>query len=444
MRVSLTALATRPQGRGIATPSALKCRAVTSSGPRRTSIGPQSGPHSPAHGHAFATATSVLIALGWVLLSLLSLTVGLIALLTSFSLAHAANEDAHLAWMWVLALGLTFGLPFVIAAWRHHDEPRKIRATMAWLPSVWNALGLAIATLLVPDLLGTALRSCEWVVQGRFGDAHSATRALSALGHEAGDTIDPDGGRFPEPLGDPTEVSLDGAITVPFSDKGAAIFLDVVLEGPHGEVERTNYLFDTGASYTTLTSAMARKLGIEVPDDAPTLEFNTASGLRTSRMVHLPALRLGEVRISGLLVSVCDSCATERTGGLLGLNVMREFFVQMDYQGNQMQLVPRIHERRANRAYDIEPVLDMQIEGQPEIWLGRIRWVVTLYNEGTVPLYEVMPRVDFKDGPTLYGEAVATIEPGETGRSLLVGEVTEDSEDASSVEFTLSLAEAFW
>ena len=161
-------------------------------------------------------------------------------------------------------------------------------------------------------------------------------------------------------------------------------------------------------------------------------------------MVHLPAPRLGEVRISGLLVSVCDSCATERTGGLLGLNVMREFFVQMDYQGNQMQLVPRIHERRANRAYDIEPVLDMQIEGQPEIWLGRIRWVVTLYNEGTVPLYEVMPRVDFKDGPTLYGEAVATIEPGETGRSLLVGEVTEDSEDASSVEFTLSLAEAFW
>ncbi len=406
------------------------------------------------HPPALATATSVLSALAWVLLSLLSLTVGLVALLTSYSLARAANEDAHLAWMWLLALGLTFGLPFVIAAWRHHDEPRKIRATMAWLPSVWNALGLAIATLLVPDLLGTALRSCEWVVQGRFGDAHSATRALSALGHEAAETIDPHGGKFPKPRGDATEVSLDGTIElpgqglgliqVPFSDKGAAIFLDVVLEGQDGQSKRANYLFDTGASYTTITSAMARELGIEVPDDAPTLEFNTASGLRTSRMVHLPALRLGDARVAGLLVSVCDSCATERTGGLLGLNVMREFFVQMDYQGSRMQLVPRIHERQPNRAYDIEPVVDMQIEGRPEIWLGRIRWVMTLENEGAVALLDVMPRVDFKDGPTLYGEPIERIEPGETGRSLVVGEVSEDSEAANSVEFTLSLAEAYW
>lgn len=421
---------------------------MTAPGPRRASIGPASAPS-----HTLATATSVLTALGWVLLSLLSLAVGLVALLASFSLAHAANEGARLVWLWLLALGLTFGLPFVIAVWhhgpygpegRHHDAPRRIRATMAWLPSVWNTFGLAIATLLVPDLLGTALRNCEWMVQGRFGDAHSATRAMSALGHEAADTIDPSGGRFPQPLEDTTEISLDGAITVPFSGKGAAIFLDVALEGPDGEVESTHYLFDTGASYTTITSAMARELGIEVPDDAPTLEFNTASGLRKSRMVHLPALRLGDVRIAGLLVSVCDSCATERTGGLLGLNVMREFFVQMDYQGNQMQLVPRIHERRPNRSYDIEPVIDMQIEGRPEIWLGRIRWVVTLENQGTVPLLDVMPRVDFKDGPTLYGESVARIEPGETGRSLLVGEVTEDSEDAASVEFTLTLAEAFW
>lgn len=415
---------------------------MSGTGPRSTRPG-ESGPNG------WATAKAVFSALGWVLTSLASLAIGLIALLTAFSLARAANEGAHVGWMLLLALGLTFGLPFLLAAWRHHHEPRKIRATMAWLPSVWNAVGLAIATLLVPDLLGTALRGSEWFVQGRFGDDHSATRAMSALGHEAADVIDPEGGEFPEPLGllgpaGAADVSLDRAITVPFSDKGAAIFLDVALEGPHGEVARTNYLFDTGASYTTITSAMARELGIAVPDDAPTLEFNTASGLRTSRMVHLPALRLGDVRITGLLVSVCDSCATERTGGLLGLNVMREFFVQMDYQGNQMQLVPRIHERRANRAYDIEPVIDMQIEGRPEIWLGRIRWIVTLENKGTVALHDVMPRVDFKSGPTLYGEPVEAIGPGEIGRSLLVGEVTEDSEDASSVEFTLTLAEAYW
>lgn len=391
-----------------------------------------------------ATVSSVFVALGWVMLGLLSLAVGAVALLTCVSLARSANDGLGRSWMWILGLALTFGLPFVIAAWKFHDEPKRVRAAMAWLPGVWNAGGLLVAILLIPDLLGTALRSCEWVVQGRFGDAHPATRALSALGHEAADRIDPTGGEFPTPRIEDTRIALGGDILVPFTEEGAAIFLTVELEGEDGRSKAVNYLFDTGASYTTITSDTARELGIEIPDDAPTLEFNTASGLRKSRMVHLPALHLGDVRVPGLLVSVCDSCATERTAGLLGLNVMREFLVQMDYQGNRMRLIPRIHEGRPNRSYDIEPVISMRVEGRPEIWLGRIRWVVTLTNNGTVPVDDVMPRVDFRDGPRLYGERVPRIEPGQTGRSLLVGQVSEDGDDDSSVEFTLMLAEAYW
>jgi hypothetical protein len=282
------------------------------------------------------------------------------------------------------------------------------------------------------------------MVQGRLGDTHSATRALSAFGHEAADAIDPVGGEFPAPVLESSRVALDGDIVVPFTEHGAAIFLPIALEGTQGQVEQRDYLFDTGASYTTITSATARALGIAVPDDAPSLEFNTATGLRESRMVFLPALSLGEVRIPGLLVSVCDSCATDRTGGLLGLNVMREFVVQMDYQSNRMRLLPRVHEGRPNRAYDIAPMLDMQVEGRPEIWLGRIRWVVTMTNNGTVAVENAIPRVDFANGPRLYGEPVARIEPGQTGRSLLVGKVVEDGEDTGSIEFTLMLVEAFW
>jgi hypothetical protein len=144
------------------------------------------------------------------------------------------------------------------------------------------------------------------------------------------------------------------------------------------------------------------------------------------------------------LVSICDLCATERYGGLLGLNVMREFVVQMDYQGNRMRLMPRIHEGRPNRAYDIAPMLTMQVEGRPEIWLGRIRWVVTMTNHATVPVEDAMPRVDFKNGVQLFGKPVERIEPGETGRSLLIGQVVEDGEDTRSLEFSLMLVEAYW
>jgi hypothetical protein len=386
-----------------------------------------------------------MVALGWVMLSLLSILVSAVALVTVFSLAHSANPSTHSGWLWLLAVVLTFGLPFVIAAWKHHEVPRKIREAMAWLPSVWNASAMMIAIFLVPDLVGTALRSWDWVVQGRLGEVYPTTRALmSAVGHEAADVIDPGGGEFPAPILENTRVALDGDIVVPFTEQGAAIFLSVGIEGPDGEIKQLDYLFDTGASYTTITSATARELGIDVPDDAPSVEFNTASGLRETRMVHLPALTLGNKRITGLLVSICDLCATERYGGLLGLNVMREFVVQMDYQGNRMRLMPRIHEGRPNRAYDIGPMLTMQVEGRPEIWLGRIRWVVTITNHGTVPVDGAMPRVDFKNGVQLFGAAVERIEPGETGRSLMIGQVVEDGEDTRSLEFSLMLVEAYW
>lgn len=386
----------------------------------------------------------ILLALGWVMLSLISLVVSVVALITVFSLARSANEGTHVVWLWLLAVALTFGLPFVIAAWKHHDQPKQIKSAMAWLPSVWNASAMVVAVLLVPDLIGTALRSCEWVVQGRLGDNHTVTQSLSAFGHEAADAIDPGGGVMPAPVLESSRVALDGDILVPFSEHGAAIVLPVALEGHEGQIRELDYVFDTGATYTTITSATARELGIEVPEDAPSLEFNTASGLRESRMAHLPALTVGDVRIPGLLVSVCDSCGTEQTGGLLGLNVMREFLIQMDYQQNRMRLLPRIHEGRPNRAYDISTMVDMKVEGRTEIWLGRIRWVVTLTNRGTVPIDNAIPRVDFEDGPRLYGETIERIEPGETGRSLVVGQVSEDDEDTGSVVYKLTLVEAYW
>lgn len=378
------------------------------------------------------------------MLALLSLVISSIAALTSYSLARSANEQAHSAWLWLFAIALSVGAPLLLAAWKHSRSARKRRLAMTWLPSVWNAGALVVAILLVPDLIGATLRGAEWVVQGRLGDSHTATRALSAFGHEAAEHIDPGGGEFPAPVTASTRVALNGDILVPFKEQGSAIFLPIVLEGSSGQALERDYLFDTGASYTTITSDTARTLGIEVRSDAPSLQFNTASGPRESRMVFLPALRVGDVRIPGLLVSVCDSCATESAGGLLGLNVMREFLIQMDYQGSRMRLLPRIHDARPNRAYDIAPTLTMAVEGRPEIWLGRIRWIVTLTNNGSVAVEDAMPRVDFNDGPRLYGEAVPRIEPGETGRSLLVGRVVEDGEASGSVEFTLMLVEAYW
>lgn len=416
---------------------------------------------------ARATAASVASALGWVVAGTISIAIAAVGLVLVLALARAAHPTAPAASLWALALVLVFGAPFILATWKHGGDPRRIRKTMTWLPAAWNAAGLALTVILIPDVTGAALRGVEWVVQGHLGDDHSATRAMNALGHEAADMLTPADDAAAKPATSGTlhggkqgarvdgeapltqrtlaafeDADLGRAITVPFAGTGSSIPIQIELEGERGAVE-ASYLFDTGASYTTITTAMATELGIPVPDDAPTLEFNTALGRRHSQMVFLPALTVGDVRIEGLLVSICDTCANESTAGLLGLNVMREFFVEMDYQGRTMQLLPRLHGGRPDRAYDIEPVITLEIEGKPEIWLGRIRWILTATNRGTVAIEGVVPRVVFDNGTVLRGEPIARIEAGATGRSLVIGKVTEH-EPGKSLEFTLSLAEAYW
>ncbi|MFY0537015.1 retropepsin-like aspartic protease family protein [Nannocystis pusilla] len=305
---------------------------------------------------------------------------------------------------------------------------------------------------MIPGLLVQSLRAQGDLAGKRFGDSHKVARILSAVGNGLADRLAPpvpaapratarESAPTPAPITAVAGAAPGTAIAVPFSAAGNAILMNVELEGPAGRLSLP-YLFDTGASFTTVHTETAAKLGLTVPADAPTLQFNTASGPRESRMVYLPKLRLGGIELEGLLVSVCDGCANDRSQGLLGLNVMREFLVEMDYQAERMKLLPRPHEGRANRAYDIYPAVQIEVEGSPEIWLGRIRWVLLVKNRSTVAIENVVPEVHFSDGQRMAGAAIARIEPGGSGRSLVEGKTL--AEDHEKLGFTLALAEAYW
>lgn len=388
------------------------------------------------------------------LLGLGSLASWVIAMWIAISMAQAAATGhsgftASAVWIWFVALVITLGVPFAIAVWKHQGDARRISLSMAWLPMLWNVGGVLVAMQMMPDIIASSLRGHgAWIAQDRLGDSHSATRVMSALGHRVADFTSPNDPKGLEARGllSPTEqgeVESSKALLVPMAEGGTAILMDATLKGPKSELT-LRYLFDTGASYTTISSKTATRLGISVPEDAPTLTFNTASGPRESRMVHLPALQLGQVEISGLLVSVCDACVNERSEGLLGLNVMREFFVQMDHKNQRMQLLPRVAEHSPNRAYDVEPVVELKVEGAAEVWLGRVRWVVLVRNRGTVPLQNVVPVVKFTEGPTLRGAAISEIAPGKVGRSLVEGKASLDGNADTKGHYTLGLVEAHW
>ncbi len=384
----------------------------------------------------------------WSALCVASVLAILIALWITSALARAqAPENLSTFWLslriWGLAALLVVGAPLALTIWKHGGERRRILSSLAWTPLVWNLAALSLAGELIPDLVGRAMRQhSAWFSINQVGDSHTWTRYLSALGHNAADLIDPIKDVEPAPTLsiEPSETDHENTIVVPFSADGNAILMDVELEGPDGR-ESFPYLFDTGASFTTISSKTAATLGITVPEDAPTLHFNTASGPRESKMVYLPALHLGKFTIEGLLVSVCDGCTNDRSEGLLGLNVIREFVVQMDYHSAKMQLIPRIKER-VNRAYDIGPAVNLEVEGRPEIWLGRVRWVVLVENRSTVPIEQVVPVINFSDGLSLRGELIDRIEAGEVGRSLVEGKTK--ARKSGELGFTLTLAEARW
>ena len=192
---------------------------------RRPSGAPASGPASALQ--------SVLLALLWVLLGLGSLASAVVALWVVVSLARAAGVgDGSQVLPWFTAVALTVGLPCALAVWKHQHDPKKISPTMAWLPMVWNTVGLLAMSQLVPDIVGAALRGQGSAVAAEtLGESHSATRVMSALGHHAADVVDPEPPSTVAERAAPTLPNTDAnldmskAISVPLEEQGTAIFV---------------------------------------------------------------------------------------------------------------------------------------------------------------------------------------------------------------------------
>ena len=109
-----------------------------------------------------------------------------------------------------------------------------------------------------------------------------------------------------------------------------------------------------------------------------------------------------------------------------------------------MLLIPRTGETRPNRAYDIGPMVQMEVEGDPVMWGDRVHWVIEVHNRSTVPIRDVIPTANFTGGPNLQGAKIDEIGPGEGGRSLVKGKVGSAAQRKTEGHFKLGLSEAYW
>jgi predicted aspartyl protease len=120
---------------------------------------------------------------------------------------------------------------------------------------------------------------------------------------------------------------------------GAALVVPAYING-HGPV---NLILDTGATLTCVDTALARTL--RLPERRLTLGM--AVGIGGAGRVSLHSV--DSVRVGGALVRALTVCAVDLRDlralggdvrGLLGLNVLRNFRVTLDFEREVLRLAP--------------------------------------------------------------------------------------------------------
>ncbi len=90
------------------------------------------------------------------------------------------------------------------------------------------------------------------------------------------------------------------------------------------------FVVDTGASYTSISTGLARELGISVDAGSPTVTVVTASGTIRVPVASVESINLGNLEARDVQVLVFDLPSGSRVDGLLGNSFLSRFHVQLD------------------------------------------------------------------------------------------------------------------
>ncbi len=165
-----------------------------------------------------------------------------------------------------------------------------------------------------------------------------------------------------EPPGDGAET--DGGASgadrqstrIPYLGEGQSIIIAAHVDGPDFG-EPLQFVFDTGATLTTMTREALEHLDVPIEAEGPRVLLRTAGGEMDAHLVLLDAVWLENEAVEWVTVAICEACASATTDGLLGLNVSSHFRVSIDHEADEIELVP--HGGRRNRRLDIQPWLEL-------------------------------------------------------------------------------------
>lgn len=128
----------------------------------------------------------------------------------------------------------------------------------------------------------------------------------------------------------------EGPVVIPFEYIGN----EIVIGARINEMPEARFIVDTGASQTVIDSKTAQALG---PVASSTFNVTAGSKSVALNFTKIEKLRLSDISVenAAALVKDLSSFATaigHRPAGLIGANVLRRFFVTIDYQNKKLVL----------------------------------------------------------------------------------------------------------
>jgi len=112
----------------------------------------------------------------------------------------------------------------------------------------------------------------------------------------------------------------------------------VVIQATLNNKRAARFVVDTGASYTLISTALARELAIDLGPNAKTLPFQTANGLIHAPVTNLESIAVGGIEIRDMATAVHDAIPDPQVAGLLGLNFLSHFRMDIDTQKGVLHL----------------------------------------------------------------------------------------------------------
>jgi len=122
--------------------------------------------------------------------------------------------------------------------------------------------------------------------------------------------------------------------SIPLEKHGQVAIIQATLNNKRS----AKFVVDTGASYTLISSAFARELSIDVGQNPKTLPFQTANGLIQAPVTNLESIMVGGLEIRNLPAAVHDAVPDPEVAGLLGLNFLSNFRMDIDTQKGMLYL----------------------------------------------------------------------------------------------------------